>query len=691
MPRVPSPRALARLPQAFETWQIAIAQLRTWIAPPNEAPRRPFAIFIFNNADGAMLRLDLAEDKPAPNRVRDTLFETMAKPNREAGPPRPRSADDPSRALRGPRRPSTIVVPEPDQAEAIVSALATAQIEMDVIEAPPPPEFQDIVRELESHLREGEPEHPGLLSVKGVTPELAGSVFAAAAEFYRAAPWVRLTNLQAIAVRHPAEPDYRYAVVMGNGGVEYGLAVYLRWADLEQTHTGGVDNPMDAIPDVGAHSVFYDAITRLAFDDVEAIQNYGWEVASDEAYPIPVIFDKVSGARRPALIDMLWYEAALRAIPILVRDHLKPDGRGDYLPIETAIEVPTHAGLIEVDVKYPAGELSPAARAARDVDWSVFDEDEDGEEDLDAPLVIDRRMMEGMMAQLSRQMGGAEASANPQLDRAQELMYRAWEETNPAKRIALAHQALSISADCADAYVLLAEEEADTVGRALDYYQQGVSAGERALGPDYFREFAGEFWLLMETRPYLRARKGLADTLWQMNRRDEAIEHYREILRLNENDNQGVRYLLADLLLHLDRDDEVASLLNAKPYRDDWSATWLYTRALVEFRKGGASARAKKALGNALEENPHVPAYLAGRKRIPRDLPGLVGWGDEREAIAYAADHLNHWRRTPGAIEWLIVHMKAQPAPARKSAQARTSQAKKGSAAKGKRKPGKRT
>ena len=106
-------------------------------------------------------------------------------------------------------------------------------------------------------------------------------------------------------------------------------------------------------------------------------------------------------------------------------------------------------------------------------------------------------------------------------------MYQAWEERNPAKRIALAHDALVLSADCADAYVLLAEEESPTLRDALVYWQDGVAAGERALGPEYFRDNAGHFWGLLETRGYMRARIGLASTLWRLNRKEESLEHYR--------------------------------------------------------------------------------------------------------------------------------------------------------------------
>ena len=47
---------------------------------------------------------------------------------------------------------------------------------------------------------------------------------------------------------------------------------------------------------------------------------------------------------------------------------------------------------------------------------------------------------------------------------------------------------------CADAYVLLAEEEARSGEEVLDYYQQGVEAGEMALGSEGFEEYAGHFW-----------------------------------------------------------------------------------------------------------------------------------------------------------------------------------------------------
>jgi hypothetical protein len=101
---------------------------------------------------------------------------------------------------------------------------------------------------------------------------------------------------------------------------------------------------------------------------------------------------------------------------------------------------------------------------------------------------------------------------------AEGFLTQAFEAGDLQRRVTLARQALALWPNCADAYVLLAE---NARGRkeALALYRQGVEAGERALGPDAFRLDAGRFWGVMETRPYMRARLGLAHALWAAGRR----------------------------------------------------------------------------------------------------------------------------------------------------------------------------
>lgn len=78
-----------------------------------------------------------------------------------------------------------------------------------------------------------------------------------------------------------------------------------------------------------------------------------------------------------------------------------------------------------------------------------------------------------------------------------------------------------------------------------------------------------------------------------------------------------------------------------------------YTKALAAFRRNGASAQASRLLAAAREHNPHVPAYLSGRKRLPARLPDYIGLGDASEAVDYAASAHALWESVPGALAWL--------------------------------------
>jgi len=245
----------------------------------------------------------------------------------------------------------------------------------------------------------------------------------------------------------------------------------------------------------------------------------------------------------------------------------------------------------------------------------------------------------------------AASRVSSKVDEAQDLMFDAWDCEDPEKRVMLARAALKISADCADGYVLLAQETADTAEEAIDLFGQGVAAGERALGAAAFKDDAGMFWGLLETRPYMRARQGLALALWDAGRADEAVKHGQEMLRLNPNDNQGIRYLVVGWLQLLSRDDEVGVLLNH--YKGDISAEWAWVTALAAFRKGGDRAVARKALLHAIKVNQHVASYLLKQKRLPRSFPHYIQMGGKDEAASYVRHAGAAWSKPANALKWL--------------------------------------
>jgi len=244
----------------------------------------------------------------------------------------------------------------------------------------------------------------------------------------------------------------------------------------------------------------------------------------------------------------------------------------------------------------------------------------------------------------------ASSSTDEALDRAQILAFDAMEAPSSKRRTALAREALALSPLCADAHLILAQEEKE-LQKALPHYRQAVEAGAKALGEVALEEDAGHFWELIETRPYMRARHALAGALWEAGEQAEAVTHYEGMLHLNPNDNQGIRYMLADALLELGRDAEAATLL--KRYKKDASAAWTWSGALLSFRQNGAAAASRKALARAVESNPYVADYLLARRPMPKISPEFIGMGDENEAIAYVEAADAAWLASNGAKAWV--------------------------------------
>ncbi|MDP1700437.1 MAG: tetratricopeptide repeat protein [Aestuariivirga sp.] len=244
------------------------------------------------------------------------------------------------------------------------------------------------------------------------------------------------------------------------------------------------------------------------------------------------------------------------------------------------------------------------------------------------------------------------------LDRAQELIYDAWDAKSSAKREALAKTALDISGLCADAYLVLADGQRRGSQRRTELICAARDAGRAALGEKLFAELTGEFWLHLETRPYMRACHYLVIDLQERSELSAASVLMHEMLILNPNDNQGIRYLLCDALIAQGKNEEARRLLT--DYKGDVSANFQWNTVLLSFRKGGNSTKTLAALKNALKQNGFVPWYLTGRSKIPKKMSNLLELGGKSEAASYAQYAIANWTNTPGAIDWLRMEIDAR-------------------------------
>jgi tetratricopeptide (TPR) repeat protein len=591
------PNSPAQLPQTDETWFFC---LRDMPLDYEVLGLKPTILILLDLSDERILRLDVYDSPPEADLVGMQLLQAITEPVQDGVLP---------------HRPSEIQFENADLLSAVAPVLSGIRVAASVAAAP------DLVDAFIAGLRDTfgslPTEVPGLLSVPGTDPKMIARLFDAAAIFYRAAPWKQVTNDQTLAVTIDPPGQELFVQVMGNGGMEFGLSLYTDWDDVVGMFQEA-DSPLDLVPEAGMHGLTFESKADLPDEDQEGVRKYGWKAAGRKAYPMPIIFTAEGEARRPDRQELLYYEALLRGLPGFIEHKLIPAGGGEYQAAEAMVETQHADGAVRLTIRYPAGELP-----------LLYDEDED-----ELWLDEDEQTLELPASLLA----------------ANQLANQAWHEENVNKRLHLAQQALALSTDCTEAYLVLANES-EALETIEDWLEKAVQAGERALGQEFLAENAGDLWYWTQARPYLRALDGLAENLEEQGRLEEALACYRHLLDLNEEDQQGARYNALRLLLQLKQDPQAEDLL--AEYEEDDSVIWAYSRALIAFRSRGDTPQSRRALKKALKANPHTPDYLTGAKLLPAEAPEVIGFGDKNEAIEYALEHYPLWWSTPGAVDWL--------------------------------------
>jgi tetratricopeptide (TPR) repeat protein len=239
-------------------------------------------------------------------------------------------------------------------------------------------------------------------------------------------------------------------------------------------------------------------------------------------------------------------------------------------------------------------------------------------------------------------------------DMAEEMINDCWELVPGQHRVIFINKALKIYPHMPDAWNLLAQELCQTSKEKVDYYRKGIAAGEIDLGAEFFVKNTGRFWGIIETRPYMRAKAALANELWEIGLKIEAISHLNDCIRLNPSDNQGVRYKLVMCLLSINDLRSASEFISDKPYEDSSFAFENFNQALYFFKKYGVtSQKFKTSVNNANKCNPLVAKYLSGQLRIPKTKPAHYSLGSKEEAIIYSSMCVEAWKANPEIINCL--------------------------------------
>ena len=241
---------------------------------------------------------------------------------------------------------------------------------------------------------------------------------------------------------------------------------------------------------------------------------------------------------------------------------------------------------------------------------------------------------------------------NPR-EQAQELAFQAYEAEDADLALDLAEQALALDDHCVDALCVRAFLACEDPGELIGELEHAATTGEKRLGEEFFAEFMGDFWPMVEARPYLRTLKHLAEVMWTVGRRFDAIANYENLLDLDPADHMGNATLLLSYYLAMGEVQRSWDLLEEVDDGDStvYAWAWVLLCLMVADEEG-----AREALDRALAANPYVAPWLAGvgdpgEREVP--AAATLARGSEDEALIVLDLLGEAWDCDPEAQLWL--------------------------------------
>lgn len=173
---------------------------------------------------------------------------------------------------------------------------------------------------------------------------------------------------------------------------------------------------------------------------------------------------------------------------------------------------------------------------------------------------------------------------------------------NDAKALKYARKALALDPDNLDAESFIADLAVTDEIKHLAALKRIAEHGRKVMEKQGYmtEDNIGDFWGITATRPYIRCLIDYADCLSDAGMISEAIKVNLEILRLNKDDNNGVRFTLMHLYALLEEEESALKLFDAYPGEStmmllpmsvlyfklgDFESSWKYLNRLQKCNK----------------------------------------------------------------------------------------------------------
>lgn len=227
-----------------------------------------------------------------------------------------------------------------------------------------------------------------------------------------------------------------------------------------------------------------------------------------------------------------------------------------------------------------------------------------------------------------------------------EDLQRAYDAESKAETLKYAKRSLKNNPRNVEAETLIAQCQAKSEDDLQKKYLKILEKEEKNLKNDgiWEDESIGDFWLIAETRPYMRLYNSYVDSLIVTRKFRKAAAESEKMLQLCENDNLGIRYRLMHIYAYLE--EETAAQRLYRQYEEENCTMFLLPLAVLYYKLDDLKTAAGY-LKQLFQVNPECKIFFALQDVEPEKI---------EEAINASMDKLAETGGyKPGSLEEFLV------------------------------------
>jgi len=241
----------------------------------------------------------------------------------------------------------------------------------------------------------------------------------------------------------------------------------------------------------------------------------------------------------------------------------------------------------------------------------------------------------------------------------------AYQADNMQDALKYAKNALQLDENCLDAQVMIAELTSANSEELKVNYEKFIEKAQKHLKKQglFDDEEIGHFWGLVETRPYMRLKHSYLRLLLDQGKFRKSIKECEDMIRLSENDNLGVRYLLISLYAFFE--DELNLIKLYKKYDEESNSQMLLPIVALYYKLDNYD-KAKVYLNKLREVNDEAEDFFCSEDIFETmDMEEVIETGSYRyaskeEIMVAMSDSAYLYSTSAGLILWIAENIGKQ-------------------------------